>query len=194
MHIKTAKICFINFEILQSTGLFICIFQKSLKVFGAVSVNALLSTANRNSQCSIQLYKERIRVLHCEWMLSAGSIVNSTFAWWLYKYYWPTFNAGRCPTKIKGLNCHMQTIAKDTHVHACSVWRAGIIYTYSLTSRLCFPLSAPIPQFFSSNPISYEKDSYVAHKMSAIAHLTVRYVTLSIQEQELMQLAEISLR
>lgn len=119
MHIKTAKICFINFEILQSTGLFICIFQKSLKVFGAVSVNALLSTANRNSQCSIQLYKERIRVLHCEWMLSAGSIVNSTFAWWLYKYYWPTFNAGRCPTKIKGLNCHMQTIAKDTYICTC---------------------------------------------------------------------------
>lgn len=57
-----------------------------------------------------------------------------------------------------------------------------------------FYLAAPIPQFFSTDPVSYEKDAYVAHKTSAIAHLTVRYVTLAIQEQELMQLAEISLR
>ncbi|XP_055999625.1 serine/threonine-protein kinase TBK1-like isoform X3 [Ostrea edulis] len=74
----------------------------------------------------------------------------------------------------------------------------GQLYLYQRErldqQRLNFPEIPPIPQFFSSNPISYEKDSYVAHKMSAIAHLTVRYVTLSIQEQELMQLAEISLR
>lgn len=57
-----------------------------------------------------------------------------------------------------------------------------------------FSLLAPIPQFFSSEPVSYDKDSYVAHKMSAIAHLTVRYVTMAIHEQELMQVAEISLR
>lgn len=60
--------------------------------------------------------------------------------------------------------------------------------------KLNQPEIPPIPQFFSTDTVSYEKDAYVAHKTSAIAHLTVRYVTLAIQEQELMQLAEISLR
>ncbi|XP_078339559.1 serine/threonine-protein kinase TBK1-like isoform X1 [Crassostrea virginica] len=74
----------------------------------------------------------------------------------------------------------------------------GQLYLYQRErldqQRLNLPEIPPIPQFFSSEPVSYDKDSYVAHKMSAIAHLTVRYVTMAIHEQELMQVAEISLR
>ncbi|XP_062602166.1 serine/threonine-protein kinase TBK1-like [Saccostrea cucullata] len=74
----------------------------------------------------------------------------------------------------------------------------GQLYLYQRErldqQKLSLPEIPPIPQFFSSTPISYDKDAYVAHKTCAIAHLTVQYVTLSIQEQELMQLAEISLR
>lgn len=69
-----------------------------------------------------------------------------------------------------------------------------VVCLYDKRSIVFYYLAAPIPQFFSTDPVSYEKDAYVAHKTSAIAHLTVRYVTLAIQEQELMQLAEISLR